>query len=101
MGMVHLTSRAFGSLNVKADWRKIDNIVEDIVSKDKNNEVDAIGFAKGEVYNGELIDGATILAIGKDFASFELYKAVNNTDVLFEREETLPSDFIELWIRKQ
>lgn len=99
MGMVHLTNREFGSLNVKADWSNIDRVVEDVVSKDKNHEIDAIGFVKGDVFDGEMLSCAVIVAIGKETASFELYKAVGNPSVSFEKEDRMPSDFVEIWRR--
>lgn len=98
--MRELTNRAFGSLNVKAEWSKIDSIVEDIVTNDKNSEVDLIGFVEGDVHDGELFDGAVIIAIGKNTASFELYKAMNNPSVAFENEDRIPTGFIAIWERK-
>lgn len=94
-----LTTRNIGSLNIKADWSKIDRIVEDIKNKDKDNEIDAIGIVKGDICDGELFSCAIIIAIGKESASFELYKSVSNPSVSFEKEDRMPSDFIEIWKR--
>lgn len=99
MSIKCLTNRQFGSMNVKAEWSKIDQIVEDIVAKDKNNEIDAIGIVKGDICDGELFSCAIIVAIGKESASFELYKSVSNPSVAFEKEDRMPSDFIEIWRR--
>lgn len=99
MSIKCLTNRQFGSLNIKAEWSKIDRIVEDIKQKDKNNEIDAIGIVKGDIYDGELFSCAIIVAIGKESASYELYKSVNNHFVAFEKEDRIPSDFIAIWER--
>lgn len=99
MSIRYLTNRNIGSLNIRADWSKIDRIVEDIVSKDKDNEIDVIGIVKDDICNGELFSCAIIIAIGEKTASYELYKAVNNPIVAFEKEDRIPSGFIEIWRR--
>ncbi len=62
MSIKCVTNRRFDSINVKAEWSKIDRIVQDIVNKDRNNEIDAIG---------------------KETASFEHYITVSNPMVAF------------------
>lgn len=94
-----LTNRQFGSMNIKADWSTIDKFIEDIVLKDKHREIDAIGIVEGDIYNGELFRCAIFIAIGKETASFELYKAINNPMIAYEKEDNIPSGFIELWRR--
>lgn len=94
-----LTNRNIGSMNIKADWSKIDRVVDEIKQKDKNNEIDAIGIVEGDICDGELFSCAIIVAIGKESASYELYKSVNNCMVAFETEDRIPSGFITLWER--
>lgn len=99
MSIVKITSRNINGVNLKADWSKIDSVIEDIKNKDTNKEIDAIGFVRGDIYDGELLQCAVFVAIGKEVASFELYQAINNSSVAFEKEDRIPSDFLEIWRR--
>ena len=96
------TERSFNILRkVSANWEEIDKLVSDILSADKNNEVDYIVIGYNSVKDGILCDNFTPIVSGKSIPGYELEEAVSfRTRIEYTRNDMLPKDCLYLYSRE-
>lgn len=100
MSKKYLTNRKIGNFCIKANWTKIDKIINIIKNNDIDNEIYSIGILKEDVCDETLFNSATIVAISKKTVSYDLCKAINIPSIDYKIIDDIPLDFVEIWKRK-
>lgn len=98
--MNNTTARNLGAVKITADWESIDKLMQFIQENDTENEIDVIGFLFADVCHGELNANTTIIGVGKQAASFDLFKRTQHSHIALETEDGLPGIFIPIWMRE-
>lgn len=100
MSKKYLTNRKIGDFNIKANWTKIDKIINIIKNNDIDNEIYSIGILEEDVCDGILFNCAVIVAISKKNVSYDLCKSLNIPLIDYKKEKDIPLGFVEIWRRK-